>query len=283
MAVSALWQERSRWAAPRYHTGAVRLFVRGRGVPENDRVETRLDEQPPISSDHVHGTDANDDSPGRVKPLALVPAKGKSGRIRKKNLAPLASKPLVQWTIDAAKASDLFGDERIYVASEDDEILRFAEQSSVQPLRRPDTLANPEATVEDVIKWARATLEYQGAMMVLLPTSPFRTPETMREAWGQFERRAARVLMSIVPSEHPPFWALLWEGDAIAPMMPSHYHRPRNMLPETYRHDGSYLIVTSGGTGICVFQPPWIETMDINTPEDLAYAEYLVATGRVKR
>jgi len=215
-----------------------------------------------------------------VNVLALIPAKGQSQRLPRKNLVPLGGRPLLAWSVEAAQTAGIFG-ENIYVASEDGAALRLAEELKVRPLRRPDTLAAPAATVEDVIKWARATLEWSGAIYVLLPTSPFRRPETIRATWQQFRQRGVRIMMSLWENEHPPFWSILWDGPNVAPAMPHFYQQPRSALPRTFRHEGSHLIVGNGGEGIGVFTPPEDEVLDINTRRDLEFAEYLLAMGKV--
>lgn len=215
-----------------------------------------------------------------MKVKALIPAKGTSQRLRRKNMVPLGGRPLIEWTIMAAKEAEVF-DGEIYVCSEDDEILKTAGFNEVLPLRRPEILSTPDAIVDDVLKWFREQLEWAGPVYVLLPTSPFRTAETIRSTWKQYASRGVQRMMSLVPDEHPVFWSILWEGGSIAPTMPNHYSMPRSKLPRTFRHDGGHLIHSVGGTGMAVFSPPEEEVLDINTYRDVLFAEFLLEKGYV--
>src|SRR5262249_12382592 len=128
----------------------------------------------------------------RMRPIALVPAKGYSARLPRKNMRLLGDKPLLDWTLEAAKAAGCFAD--IWVCREDPEILERSREHGVQTLRRPDALALPAATISHVIQHARQSLEYPGPIYVLTPSSPFRSAMRMTDLWERFSKSQAGTL-----------------------------------------------------------------------------------------
>jgi len=216
-------------------------------------------------------------------PLALIPAKGYSERLSRKNLRLLAGKPLLAWAIEGAIASGVFRE--VWVSSEDDEVLDLTRAWGAEPLRRPSVLALPAATVAHVIQHARQSLEHHGPVYVLTPTSPFRSAMSIARAWARFVHlQGAGALVSLRPAD-PPEWTLRYEpiSGNVGALNPSMVDLPRGMLMKAWRHDGSHFIL--GGTerrgGPIGFEADPIEAVDINKQADLDYAEFLLATGRV--
>jgi N-acylneuraminate cytidylyltransferase len=222
-----------------------------------------------------------------VKPLCVVPARGGSKRFPRKNVAPLAGKPLLAWTIEPALASGLFGGD-VWVSSEDEAILAEAERWGGRPLPRDGSLAGDVVSVVDV---ALDALDRVGgdadALYLMLPTSPLRRPETIRRAWAAFEQSGAEALLSIVPLEYPSAWALgTSEDGSLRPLDPVGYDTPRQRLTPAYRHDGGHAIVATGpfrarrellAERTVAFEPPEEETVDVDNEIDLAWAEFLLA------
>ena len=103
--------------------------------------------------------------------LGLIPARGGSKRIPRKNLAMLAGKPLLQWTLDAAKESTAL--ECVVVSTEDAEIAAFCRDHNVEVLDRPPELASDWATTAAVLQHAVQALNPQ-VVVLLQPTSPIR-------------------------------------------------------------------------------------------------------------
>jgi CMP-N-acetylneuraminic acid synthetase len=219
-----------------------------------------------------------------VKPIALVPAKGKSERLPNKNRVLLGGKPLLAWTVEAAQAAGIF--ERIVVSTENEMVARMADELGADTLQRPRELAEPNATVSHVIAHARDLLAWAGPIYVLLPSSPFRRAMTIAAVWDRFDRKAmAGAVMSLRPVEHPPEW-MFWRQPmtgALTPLSPLGVDLPRSALTQAWRHDGSHFLI--GGEGRdgppMGFEVDAIEATDINTPEDLDYAEFLLERGQV--
>ena len=106
--------------------------------------------------------------------LGVIPARGGSKRLLRKNIADLGGKPLLAWTVEAARKSDVLA--KLIVSSEDDEILSVARKLSVATVVRPAELATDEATSVSVLQHAIAEVHELFDFVVLLqPTSPFRS------------------------------------------------------------------------------------------------------------
>lgn len=105
--------------------------------------------------------------------LAVIPARGGSKGIPRKNIKPIAGKPLIAWTIEAAKGSKLI--DRCIVSTEDDEIARVAKGLGALVLHRPAELSTDEADTLDVLKHALEAFPCD-TLVLLQPTSPVRKP-----------------------------------------------------------------------------------------------------------
>lgn len=226
------------------------------------------------------------------RPLCLVPARGGSKRLPRKNILPLNGKPLVAWTIDAARESGIF--DEIVISSDDSETLHIAEQFGAVPLVRPGDLAEDLATVVQVCEYTLQQMLRQGkqypALYVMLPTSPFRRPETIRAAWQAFQTSAADALLSVVSPDHPPQWSLKEESGFLQPLSPRDYETPRGKLVPAWVHDGGHAIVRTSsflekpvfmGERTMHFPVSREESVDINEPLDLDWAEFLIKSGRI--
>ncbi len=117
--------------------------------------------------------------------LVVIPARGGSKGIPRKNIKPLAGKPLIYYTIDVARA--IVPDEDICVSSDDDEIIKVVEDYGLNvPFIRPAELATDTAGTNEVLLHALEYYERQGrqydALILLQNTSPFRTAEHVKEA-----------------------------------------------------------------------------------------------------
>ena len=106
--------------------------------------------------------------------IAVVPARRGSVGLYDKNMRPLGGKPLVQWSIDVAKACEF---DKIVVTSDDPRVLKLASESGVIPLERPESLAGDDGLEQACWQAVRRNVEAVDAVCILLPSSPFRTPE----------------------------------------------------------------------------------------------------------
>ncbi|WP_054031286.1 acylneuraminate cytidylyltransferase family protein [Desulfatitalea tepidiphila] len=227
------------------------------------------------------------------KPLCIIPARGGSKRLPRKNILSLGGKPLLAWTIEAAKNAGLF--DSLWVSSEDEEILETALRFGATPLVRPASLATDHVTVVELCIHLIEEFEFLEKgytdMYVMLPTSPFRSSETIKRAWRAYLEKGADALMSIVALAHPPQWALMEADGRLSPLYPEQYETPRQGLVSAYRHDGGHAIGkiprfirtrSFFGPGTIAFPVPEEEAVDVDEPIDLAWAEFLLQRSEGK-
>lgn len=143
-----------------------------------------------------------------MKMLAVIPARGGSKGIPGKNLHPLAGKPLIQYTIEAALAAKELDD--VLLSSDDDDIIACARGLGLSvPYKRPAALAGDTtpmvAAVVDIIQWLKRERQVVPENIVLLqPTSPLRTAADIDAAVELYLERGTTSLMSVHPmTEHP--------------------------------------------------------------------------------
>lgn len=142
--------------------------------------------------------------------LGLIPARGGSKGIPRKNIKLLAGKPLIAWTIEAALDSSCFA--RLIVSTDDAEIASVARQYGAEvPFLRPAELASDAASSMDVVlhglDWlAQAAQSLPGLVMLLQPTSPLRTPEDIQAAITLQTEKNAEAVVSVCEAAHPVQW-----------------------------------------------------------------------------
>lgn len=228
------------------------------------------------------------------KPLCLIPARGGSKRLPRKNISLLGGKPLIAWSIDAALNSDLF--DTVWISSEDKDILEVAQDWGGTPLPRSLDLAEDKVTIVDLCLQVVEDLNLQNkeytVLYVLLPTAPFRQSSTIRKAWEAFIQSEADALMSVIPTDHPPQWALTQYDGWLSPLYQREYELSRQDLSVTYRHDGGHAIIKTdrlladqtfiGSSTLAFPITSRVEAVDINEPLDLLWAEFLLEQGQVK-
>jgi len=108
-----------------------------------------------------------------LKVLAVIPARGGSKRIQKKNIKELKEKPLIQWTIETAQQSKKI--DRLVVSTEDKEISDICKGLGVEVIKRPKKLATDGALMIDVVLDAIKQTNVDGTVVLLQPTSPLRS------------------------------------------------------------------------------------------------------------
>jgi N-acylneuraminate cytidylyltransferase/CMP-N,N'-diacetyllegionaminic acid synthase len=143
-----------------------------------------------------------------LKILAIIPARGGSKGIPNKNIINLNDKPLIQYTIEAAKNSQKI--DRIFLSSDNNEIIKTARKLGVNSRYiRPSHLANDTATAVDVVLdaliWLKENENYvPDAVLLLQPTSPLRISEDIDQAIKQFVLESTDSLVSVHKMiEHP--------------------------------------------------------------------------------
>jgi CMP-N-acetylneuraminic acid synthetase len=224
----------------------------------------------------------------RAKPLCIIPARGGSKRLPRKNIVLLAGKPLLGWAIEAAQESRVF--DQICVTSEDSEIQAVAREYGTDVIhQRAPGLATDTAQVKqvcvDVLRDLEAQDIFYKAFGVLLTTTPLRRPEDLRIAWNQFQGSDADVLMSVTRYDQPPQRALAIRNGFLTPFFGHKYYGPRQELEPLYRHDGTVIYANVQPflrTGefyqerLLPFEIDSRHAVDVDQPLDLAWIEFLI-------
>jgi N-acylneuraminate cytidylyltransferase/CMP-N,N'-diacetyllegionaminic acid synthase len=186
------------------------------------------------------------------------------------------------------------------VSTESEEIAKISKAAGASiPFLRPQKLSKDPYGVVDVCNHVLDEYERSGRtfnkLIILLPTSPFRTAEDIRAANVIFEENNANFLMSISPYEHNPLAALRQkESDKkiMIPCFPDFIGKKRHEVPETFRANGAVTILdvkafrkagTYYGTPLYSYIMPWQRSIDIDTEIDLKFAEFLIKEGVVDR
>lgn len=172
--------------------------------------------------------------------VALIPARGGSKRLPAKNIRPLAGKPLIAYTIEAALAST--GISSVIVSTDDTKIAETAKTWGAEvPFKRPHEISGDEARTEDVALHLLEFLKERGRevdiLAVLQPTSPLRGARHIDEALEHFSRSAAASLVSVTPLGIPRD-VLRWVEGGMAT-------KPAGPAGEAYRLNGAIYIVRS--------------------------------------
>lgn len=138
--------------------------------------------------------------------LAVIPARGGSKRLPKKNILNLASKPLIAWSIEAGNKSNYI--DKVVVSSDDDEILTISKKYNADTIKRPSYLSKDTSNTFDAVKH---TIEYISSkydyIVLLQATSPLRNSRHIDEAIQLLESKNADAIISVCPMEHSPLWS----------------------------------------------------------------------------
>ncbi len=219
--------------------------------------------------------------------LAIVPARGESRGVPRKNMRTLAGKPLIAHTLDSLREADIA--ERLVLSSEAPEILRWAELHGYETHHRPAELAAPDITVSEVAASLADELEWTGDVGVFQPTSPFQSSPTLRAAVERFRASSAESLSACVREPH-----LFWidsSGDLsqARPLFDERVNRQYATHPVVRETGGIQLVRGAALRGQRqlvtdrheLFEVPFDEGLDIDTNEDLIAARSRMARGTV--
>lgn len=239
--------------------------------------------------------------------VALVPARGGSKRIPRKNVRLLAGHPLLAYAIAAARASGVF--DEVYVSTEDVEIAEIAVRYGAAVIMRPAEFAADESPdIEWVwhalVTWEDGTVgDLHPSWSLLRPTAPFRTAETIQRAWSIWQAKGHRYssLRAVEPTRAHPgkAWRLSASNSSgpLAPVLsyglddPPAHSRATQTLPAVYQQNASLEIAWTAtvrhdysisGDAVMPFFTEWPEGLDLNTEADWLLAEALVERGLAK-
>jgi pseudaminic acid cytidylyltransferase len=223
------------------------------------------------------------------KSIAVIPARGGSRRLERKNVLPFMGKPMVAHTILAARDSGLF--DRVLVSSDDSGILGIAEQFGAETLIRPHSLSDDSARVVDVCLHAlscesEAGRDYE-VMVCLYATAPLRGADDIRAVASMLEPGVCDFAMAVTPCMQPAHQALkVVDGGFLRPMWPQLVNLKSQEVPPLMVDNGSTYAVTvtaflkAGsfyGPNLRGYRMPFRRSVDIDTREDLDLASYFAS------
>lgn len=161
----------------------------------------------------------------KKKILALIPARGGSKRIPRKNTVRLCGKPLIAYTIEAALEAQRKGIlSRVIVSTDDADIAETARKYGAEvPFIRPAEYSSDTATDTDVCRHAVQELVRQGwqvdVIVILRPTQPLRVVEDIEAAVSRFFKIKCDSVRSLTKAEHHPNWMKVLKGDYAVPLL----------------------------------------------------------------
>ena len=231
---------------------------------------------------------------GKRTIIALIPARIGSKRLPKKNISRFCGKPLINWTISAAKSSKYI--DRVIVSTDSEEIAEIAKAAGAEvPFERPSELATDRSSTNDVLLHAIKTLELNASDLICLlqPTSPLRNSQHIDCALSQHFEKSASGTISVCKCEHPPEWTTtLPNNKSLENFAKSRLKLGRSQdHPDHYRLNGAIYIFDIGslkknkgifyGNNVFAFVMDKVTSVDIDDEFDFSFAESLVMNNQL--
>jgi pseudaminic acid cytidylyltransferase len=219
--------------------------------------------------------------------LAVIPARGGSKRIPRKNILPFCGRPIIGWSIDAALQSRCF--DAVIVSTDDDEIAEVARACGASvPFRRPAELSGDHAgtlpVVRHAIEWAIGAGHDPQAVCCLYATAPFVTADVLQRGLQALAASQADYAFSVTRYAFPIQRALRLRDGRVEMFHPEHAQTRSQDLEEAFHDAGQFYWGRAGAwlAERAVFSSasvpvrlPRFQVQDIDTPEDWALAEQL--------
>lgn len=220
--------------------------------------------------------------------IAVIPARGGSKRIPRKNIRMFCGKPMIAWTIEAARASGCF--DAVAVSTDDDEIADVARQYGADvPFKRPDNLADDHTPTIPVIKhavqWYKEQVKSVDVVCCLYATAPFLNTKDIQRGLSILQESGADYAFSVTSYAFPVQRALrISDTGRVKMFQPEHFTTRSQDLTEAWHDAGQFYWGTSSAwtTEKPLFSEqsvavplPRHRVQDIDTPEDWTRAEWL--------
>lgn len=222
---------------------------------------------------------------GKKSILAIIPARGGSKGVPRKNIKNLAGKPLIVWTIEAAKKSKYI--DRLILSSEDDEIIGVAQKYGCEvPFKRPDELSQDDTpSIAPILHVIEQIKDYD-YILLLQPTSPLRTVEDIDGAIEYLFEKKATSCVSVVEAEQSPYWMYNIVDEKLEKIISQeNIVARRQELPLAYMLNGAiYLICTKElvenksfiNQNTIAYKMSREHSLDIDTQMDFSICELLL-------
>jgi N-acylneuraminate cytidylyltransferase len=222
------------------------------------------------------------------KYLVVIPARGGSKGIPRKNIKLLNGKPLIHYTIEAAQS--IFDSSRICVSTEDFEINTVAKQTGLTySYTRPEKLATDTSSSHEVILDVIEHYQNQGltfeTIILLQPTSPFRTSKHILEAMNLYESSECEMVVSVKETKCNPYFNLFEENElGNLELSKKGNFTSRQSAPKTYEYNGAIYIFSketiqskqfSEFERLKKYEMSTIDSIDLDEPLDWKLAELI--------
>lgn len=228
-----------------------------------------------------------------MKPLVVIPARGGSKGVPGKNIKPLAGKPLIYYTIEAAR--EIFSDDQIMISTDDESIKNCVELTGLKvPFIRPPELAMDTSGMHEVLLNAINFVESRGffpdTLILLQTTTPFRTAIHIKEAMSLFDS-ATEMVASVKETKSNPYYVLFEENnEGWLEKSKKGDFSARQLCPKVWEFNGGIYIINvkaikekaiSEFTAIRKYVMDDYGSHDIDTLLDWEIAEILIGKGHL--
>lgn len=221
--------------------------------------------------------------------IAIIPARGGSKGIPQKNIIDLGGLPLLAWSIRVARAAKVL--DEVYVSTDDDEIAKIAKEYGARvPFLRPKELATDKATTVDAISHFILKLKMENncpdIVVLLQPTQPFRSVETIIKAIEAYKLTGSGVVSVSRVAEHPVLMRYFDKSTSVVTRLLGNVNSTvrRQDFSEVYRVNGAVYVnsvedylqkksLNDNPIGVITTE---LEGVDIDTLDDLDYARFLI-------
>ena len=226
-----------------------------------------------------------------MRAVAVIPARGGSKRIPRKNIVDLAGRPMIGYSIDAALESGLFA--RVVVSTDDEEVASIARDLGAEvPGLRPRSLADDQTPVSAATSFAVRELDGSGStydlVCQLMANCPLRTAADIRASYDAFLASGAPAQISVTAFRlQSPWWAArLDDENRLEPLFPDAAASRSQDLPALVCPTGAVWwsradVLLDEGTfhveGRTGWEMPWINAIDIDEPDELELARALMS------
>ena len=143
--------------------------------------------------------------------VGIIPARGGSKRLPRKNVLDLNGKPLISYSIEAGLNSKYI--DKVIVSSDDKEILKISKDYNAETINRPSKLAEDNSTTFDAINHTLKNINRYDYVVLLQPTSPLRDEKHIDEAIELLEEKKADAIVSVCEMDHSPLWSNILPKD----------------------------------------------------------------------
>lgn len=229
-----------------------------------------------------------------MKNIAIIPARGGSKRIPRKNIKPFMGKPIIAYSIEAALQSGLF--DEVMVSTDDEEIATIARQYGASvPFFRSAETADDYATTADVIEEVLNTYKDKGQtfdnVCCLYSTAPFVTPQRLKEAFDMMKNNGSNSVYPIVLFSYPVQRGLKIEDGKIGMVWPENLNKRSQDMDAIYHDAGQFYISTvrsfyisrsflTNNTGGLILSELEVQDLDTETDWKLAEMKFQLLRGK---